>query len=212
MPHRSAIAIKPFALYFEGYLCAGETAPIYPGMDTRLLGLYWGVWHWEAGSGSFVSSGFLGVLVSMDRTFSGMSQRCSIRLGTGEFAGQVNVLSWGHWHWGMPLPGGLLPGPQVFWWVVCVNCQNVAPTWMSGPGISQQNMNTALDDQCFTLSVRGFNIPANCGLSPFPKLQRVCSVPVTGVPDLLSYSHSWFGLGTETTWLSLGKLRGLGLK
>lgn len=40
----------------------------------------------------------LGVVASTDRTFSGTA---SIRLGSWEHAGQINALSWGHWHWGV---------------------------------------------------------------------------------------------------------------
>lgn len=50
----------------------------------------------------------------MDRTCSGTSHSCSIRLGSGEFRDQIKtsggaeriVLLMGHCHWSVPSPGG----------------------------------------------------------------------------------------------------------
>lgn len=130
----------------------------------------------------------LGVVASTDRTFSGTA---SIRLGSWEHAGQINALSWRHWHWGVAWRFFFL-GPQVFRWVVCVNCQIVASYHECQDPFSRQNIDIALDDQGFT----------------FPRLQRVCSVPVTGVPDLCRIvTVGW----TETNCL-IEKILWFGLK
>lgn len=206
--HRSATAIKPSALYFEGYLCAGETAPIYQAWMRDFLGCTEVSGIGRLAVDPLGSSGFLGVVASMDRTFSGMSQR----LGTGEFAGQVNALSCAHWHWGMPLTGGLLLGPQHCFGWLCVSIVKMQhPHECQDPGFPSRIL-TLHWMICVLLCLLWVLMFLLIAVYHVPQTTACLQHTSDRSTWSLSYSYSWLGLGTETTWLSLGTFCGLGLK
>lgn len=209
MPHIDRPQQLNHLLYILKVTCvqAKRLRSIRHGCETswvvlRCLAL--GGWQWIL----WGPVGFWGLWPPWIGFFFGMSQR----LGTGEFAGQVNALSCADWHWGMPLTGGLLLGPQHCFGWLCVSIVKMQhPHECQDPGFPSRIL-TLHWMICVLLCLLWVLMFLLIAVYHVPQTTACLQHTSDRSTWSLSYSYSWLGLGTETTWLSLGTFCGLGLK